>query len=122
VAVLVAVVVTIALVAVALGTSGSSMEAGGLRLERSQTEVTIYVEDPADNQASRADGRRTVLVECLDREDQLLVRSRQAWPFADTDSGTLDAHAHLPLDAASMGRLARCRVEGTDPVLESGTL
>jgi hypothetical protein len=88
----------------------------GLRLERSATELIAYVE-PADNVPERAGGARSVTLRCVDADDRLVIAANQAWPFADTDGGTLDAHAHLPLDPASLDAVASCRVLGTEPLL-----
>jgi hypothetical protein len=59
-----------------------------------------------------------VTVECLDDTGEVLISAPQAWPFADTDQGTLDPHAHLPLDPGSLARVSRCRLKGTEPALE----
>jgi hypothetical protein len=91
--------------------------AGGLRLERSGSEVIVYVK-AADNVPERAGGARAVTVRCMDADDRLVIAANQAWPFSDTDGGTLDAHAHLPLDQASLDSVRTCRVLGTEPLLE----
>jgi hypothetical protein len=87
-----------------------------LRLERSGGELIVYV-DPADNVPEQAGGARAVTVRCLDAEDQLVIAANQAWPFGDTDGGTLDPHAHLPLDPVSLESVSSCRVLGTEPLL-----
>jgi hypothetical protein len=91
--------------------------AGGLRLERAGSELIVYV-NPADNVPERAGGARAVTVRCTDADDRLVIEANQAWPFADTDGGKLDAHAHLPLDPASLDSVRSCRVLGTEPLLE----
>jgi hypothetical protein len=91
--------------------------AAGLRLERSGSEVIVYVE-AADNVPERAGGARAVTVRCTDADDRLVIAANQAWPFSDTDGGTLDPHAHLPLDQASLDSVKSCRVLGTEPLLE----
>jgi hypothetical protein len=108
--------------ALATGGGGESGEPDGLRVEPSttSTEVLVYVPDPDDNVADRADGARTVTVECLDAGGEVLIRAPQAWPFTDTDGETLDPHAHLPLDAESLRSVDSCRLVGTEPQLEGG--
>ena len=120
-AAVVAVVGAVALGGVAIATSGGE-EADGLRVERSQTEVVVYLSDTGDNEADRANGERTVTLECLDSEGEVLKRAPVAWPLADTDGGTLGPHAHLPIDPVTIQAVDRCRLRGTDPVLEGGVL
>jgi hypothetical protein len=110
-----------ALVGVALATAGGE-EADGLRVERSQAEVVVYLQNPDDNEPGRAGGERSVMLECLDADGEVLARAPMAWPLADTDDGTLDPHAHLPIDASTIQRVDRCRLGGTDPALEGGIL
>ena len=123
VAALVAVAAAAILVAVAVATRGGE-EADALRLERSPTgaEVIVYLEDRDANTPDTADGATSVRLECLDRAGEVLINAAQPWPFTDTDGETLDPHVHLALDADRMGRLDRCRLKGTDPVLEGGLL
>jgi hypothetical protein len=120
-AAVVAAVGAAALVGVALAISGGD-EADGLRVERAQTEVVVYLANPDDNRPERAGGERSVMLECLDAEGEVLGRAPMAWPLADTDDGTLDPHAHLPIDASTIQRVDRCRLGGTDPALEGGIL
>ena len=46
----------------------------------------------------------------------------EPWPFAETDQGTLDPHAHIGMDPRLLERIARCRLTGTDPPLEGRLL
>ncbi|MBN1529916.1 MAG: hypothetical protein JW895_12705 [Thermoleophilaceae bacterium] len=120
-ALVVAVVGAVALGGVAIATSGGE-EADGLRVERSQTEVVVYLADAGANEPGRAGGERSVTLECLDAEGEVLARAPMAWPFADTDGGKLEPHAHLPIDPVTIQQVDRCRLRGTDPVLEGGVL
>jgi hypothetical protein len=120
-AAVVAVVGAVALGGVALATSGGE-EADGLRVERSQVEVIVYLANPDDNEPARAGGERSVMLECLDAGGEVLARAPMAWPLADTDGGTLDPHAHLPIDPETIQRVDSCRLGGTDPPLEGGVL
>jgi hypothetical protein len=94
----------------------------GLRLELSTgaAELLVYVEAGA-NRPDRAGGARSVRLRCVDADGQLVAAQDEAWPFSDTDAGTLDPHAHVTLDPQSMARIRRCSLVGTDPLLE-GTL
>jgi hypothetical protein len=93
--------------------------AAGLRVERgpSGSDLTIYVK-PAVNVPGRAGGRRQVLLECVDSDGDAVMAQDEAWPFADTDQGTLDPHAHMTLDPLSITAVERCLLEGTEPLLE----
>ncbi|HEU0025246.1 MAG TPA: hypothetical protein VFQ12_11470 [Thermoleophilaceae bacterium] len=112
------------LVAVALATGGGGEdgEADSLRIERSQTELIVYVTDPGDNEPDAAGAAPSVTLECLDQDGEVLISAAQAWPFTDTDGESLDPHVHLSLDADRMQRVKRCRLNGTDPPLEGGVL
>jgi hypothetical protein len=105
------------------GDENPSEAAGaGLRLELSTEfpELLVYVE-PAANQPDRAGGARSVTLRCVDADGQLVAAQDEAWPFADTDAGTLDPHAHVTLDAERIDQIQRCSLVGTDPTL-AGTL
>ena len=93
-------------------------QASGLRLEVSAVlpELTVYV-SPAVNTPARAGGARNVTLRCEDAGGRLVAAQDEAWPFADTDSGTLDPHAHVTLDPESLGQVDSCRLVGTEPEL-----
>ena len=93
--------------------------ATGLRVERGTggSDLIVYVK-PALNVPARAGGRRQVLLECVDSDGDAVQAQEEAWPFADTDQGTLDPHAHMVLDALSITAVERCLLEGTEPLLE----
>ena len=120
-ALVVALVGAITLGGVAIATSGGE-EADGLRIERSQVEVVVYLTDPGANKPDRAGGERTVTLECVDADGEVLKRAPVAWPLADTDGGTLGPHTHLPIDPVTIQQVDSCRLRGTDPMLEGGVL
>ena len=120
-ALVVALVGAIALGGVAIATSGGE-EADGLRIERSQVEVVIYLTDPGANEPERAGGERTVTLECLDADGEVLKRAPVAWPLTETDGGTLGLHTHMPIDPVTIQQVDSCRLRGTDPMLEGGVL
>jgi hypothetical protein len=112
--------VSAALVAVALSSGGDDERPGGLRVERmpGAAEVVVYVEDLDANRAETVDGAARITLECVDRDGQVVWSSREAWPFLDTDAGTLDPHVHLTMEPAVIDRIDRCRLMDTDPPLE----
>jgi hypothetical protein len=112
--------VSAALVAVALSSGGDDEQPGGLRVERTPdaAEVVVYVEDLDANRAETADGAARITLECVDLDGQVVWSSREAWPFLETDEGTLDPHVHLTMEPAVIDRIDRCRLKDTDPPLE----
>jgi hypothetical protein len=115
-------------VIVALANSGDEESAerpAALRVQRTPggvPEITIYIEDRSLNKPSTARGETSVVVECVDTEGRIVWKLPEAWPFTDTDSGSVDPHAHIGMDQAQIERIARCRLTGTDPPLEGRLL
>ena len=127
-AVLVAVLVLVVIgvpMAVLLGGSGGDEpkpkpkppRATGLRVVGGTSDLTIYVK-PAVNVPARAGGRRQVLLRCVDSDGDTVQAQDEAWPFAETDQGAYDPHAHMVLDPLSITAVERCLLEGTEPLLE----
>lgn len=118
-AVLLAVLVPLVVIAVSSG-GGADGPPAGLQVERTPgvPEVIVYVEDPEVNRTDTAGGAVRVTLECLDRDGEVVWSSREPWPFTDTDRGTLDPHVHLAMAATVVDRVARCRLNDTDPPLE----
>jgi hypothetical protein len=125
-AVLLAVAAPLVVLALAdSGDEGSAERPAALRVERTPgglSEITIYIEDRSLNKASTAGGDTSVVVECVDTEGRIVWKLPEAWPFTDTDDGTIDPHAHIGMDPAQIERIARCRITGTDPPLEGRLL
>ena len=117
--VLVAVAVPIGIVLASDGGDGQD-EPAALRVERSAQlpELVVYVEAEA-NTPERSGGRRSIAVECVTADGSLIASQAEPWPFTDTDQGTRDPHAHLRIDPASMLEVDRCRLRGTEPLLEA---
>jgi hypothetical protein len=123
-----AVIVVVAVLAVPLvalfafggGDGGDDAEATepALRLEASATlpELIVFV-DPQANEPGSAGGARSVTLRCEDANGQLIAAQDEAWPFGDTDSGTLDPHAHVSLDQELIEQVDTCRLVGTKPAL-----
>jgi hypothetical protein len=120
VALAVVLAISVALVAVAISSGGDEREPGGLRVERTlgAPEIVVYVEDLDANRPDTADGAARITLECVDGEGRVVWSSREAWPFTETDEGTLDPHVHLRMPPARVERIARCRLDDTDPPLE----
>jgi FlaG/FlaF family flagellin (archaellin) len=125
-AVLVAVVVLVVIgvpMAVLLGGGGDDPapkpkpRATGLRVDRGTSDLTVYIK-PAVNVPARAGGRRQVLLKCVDSDGDTVMAQDEAWPFAETDQGAFDPHAHMTLDPLSISAVERCLLEGTDPLLD----
>jgi len=120
-AIVVALVLIVPLVALFAGGGDDASESkeagGGLRIEHSGSQLIVYV-DPADNTPERAGGARRVILRCVDGGERIVVAQDEAWPFTDTDAGTLDPHAHVTLDPGTMDAVSSCHVLGTEPRLE----
>jgi hypothetical protein len=113
------------LVVIAVSSGDGEAKPGGLRIERSPgdvAQITVYVEDPELNTADTASGAKRVTLECVDRAGKVAARSREAWPFSDTDQGALDAHVHVDVDPVALDQIARCRLRNTEPPLEGRLL
>jgi hypothetical protein len=120
VVVLLAVAVPLTIVAaVGSGAGDDDDEQTGLRVERSPDvpELIVFL-TPEANTPERAGGRASVTVECLDTGGRVLSRQDETWPLTDTDRGTLDPHAHVPVNPARINDVESCRVRPADPPLE----
>jgi hypothetical protein len=121
VALVVLLAVAIPLGVVAAAGSGGGDESGSdeLRVERSTElpEMLIYITDLRANQPDRAPARPAVTVECLDADGEILASQVEPWPMTQTDGNTLSPHAHVPVDPATIGDVASCRLKGTEPLL-----
>ena len=93
--------------------------APGLRLERGAAgDLTVYVE-PSVNVRSRAGGRSQVPLRCLDVDGGLVIAQDEGWPFAETDGGLFEPHAHVGVDPIGASSIDRCQLAGTKPLLEA---
>jgi hypothetical protein len=81
-------------------------------------DLVVYVK-PAVNVPARAGGRRQVLLKCVDADGELVMAQDEAWPFAQTDGGLFEPHAHMVLDPIGASAVDRCLLEGTEPLLEA---
>ena len=112
------------LILIATAGSGSDDNGGdGLRIEPSKLglpEVVLYLEDIAVNRPETTGGAKRVQIVCSDRDGAVVFRGTEGWPFKDTDGGKFDPHVHVFVDPAVLGTLSRCRLPGTDPLIEGG--
>ena len=91
----------------------------GLRIERGAAgDLTVYV-DPAENVRSRAGGRSQVQLRCLDVDGGLVIAQDEGWPFAETDGGLFEPHAHVGVDPIGASSIDSCQLAGTKPLLEA---
>ena len=120
VALVVLLAICVVLGAVALSSGGDDPEPGGLKVERTPgvAEIVVYVEDRDANRPDTTDGAARVTLECVDAAGRVVWRSREAWPFTETDDGTFDPHVHLKMAGPRVERIERCRLKDTDPPLE----
>ena len=118
-AVLVVIFVPVVLVLVLReGEASRDRPVPGLRLEGAPGELTVYLADLKQNKAATAGGARQVTLECLDRGGAVVFSAPQAWPFLETDAGTVEPHAHAPMPPEALNSIVRCRLKGTEPLLE----
>ena len=116
--VLLAVAVPLTVVAIA-GSGGGSDDEPALRIQRSPetSELRVFLE-PDDNVSDRTGGRTTVTVECLAAGGEVVAGLTETWPLTDTDQGTLDPPAHVPVNPARIDDVEMCRVRPARPPLE----
>ena len=117
-AVLVAILVPVVVLLVSRDAGAPRERPPGLRLEGAPGELTIYVADVNRNKAATAAGARQVTLECVDRSGAVTFSAPQPWPFTETDGGLFDPHVHVNLPPEALAAVARCRLVGTEPVLE----
>jgi hypothetical protein len=116
--------ISVPLIVIAAAGGGSDDSAGrGLRVEPSTSgspEVVIYLEDVALNRPETTGGAEQVPIACTDADGAVVFRATQRWPFSDTDGGEFEPHVHVSVDQAVLGRISRCQLAGTDPLIEGG--
>ena len=104
VAVLLAVSVPLVVIAAAGGGSDEDAVASGLRVEPSPQGapgVVIYLENRDVNELETNHGNRSVTVECTDMGGTVVFRSRERWPFSDTDGGVFDRDEGIRADTSA---------------------
>ncbi len=81
--------------------------------DRAQPELIVTV----PRSSGAADAGDPVTVECWGPDGARVLRTRHRLPL-DTDDGTFDPHAHVPLGDRDPAEVARCRLSGLDAVYE----
>jgi hypothetical protein len=88
-------------------------------------ELIVYLEDDDLNTLKTTHGRRTVRMECLGREGQVVLDAEQRWPFINNEPGFDSPHMHQVASREQLQQADRCRLTGTRVRLEAdveGTL
>ncbi len=85
----------------------------GFNPDRAEVELIVTV--PESSGAAAAGD--PVVVECWGPDGARVLRTRHRLPL-DTDDGTLDPHAHVPLGERDPAELARCRMTGLGATYE----
>jgi hypothetical protein len=111
---------TVVLIAtpLALWTASSGDEDETLIVERAtgvtgSPEFIVYLEDDDLNTLKTTHGKRTVRVECLGREGQVVLDSKQRWPFTNNEPGFDSPHIHQAASREQLQQADRCRLRGT---------
>jgi hypothetical protein len=81
-------------------------------------ELIVSLVEADLNALDMTNGKRSVRVECLGREGQVVLEADQRWPFGN-EPGFEYPHAHQAASSEQLRRAERCRVEGTHVPLEA---
>ena len=119
---LILVVIAAPLVAWAAFSSGDEQQS--LTVERwtkdaGAPELIIWLGEKDLNTLETTNGKRTVQVECVGRDGQVVLDAEQTWPFVDNEAGYDSPHAHQPASREQLQRADRCRLRGTRARLEA---
>ena len=119
---LILVVIAVPLIAWAASSGGDEQQS--LVVERwtndgGAPELIIWLGEKDLNTLEATDGKRTVQVECVGRDGQVVLDAEQTWPFVDNEAGYDAPHAHQPASREQLQRADRCRLLGTRVQLET---
>jgi hypothetical protein len=81
-------------------------------------EFLVSLGDKDLNTLETTNGKRTVRVECLGREGQVVLDAKQKWPFIN-EPGYDYPHIHQAASQEQLQRADRCRLRGTRVRLEA---
>jgi hypothetical protein len=81
-------------------------------------EFIVYLGDEDLNTLETTHGKRTVRVECLGREGQMVLDAKQKWPFIN-EPGFDYPHIHQAASREQLQQADRCRLRGTRVRLEA---
>jgi hypothetical protein len=76
-------------------------------------EFIVSLEDDNLNTLEMTNGRRTVRLECFGREGQVVLDSKQRWPFINNEPGFDSPHIHQAASQEQVQEADRCRLRGT---------
>lgn len=79
-------------------------------------ELLITVSDEA-NVPATTDGEELVDLICTDARGEMVVRGQHQWPLI-SDGEPPEPHIHQAASLQELDEIARCRIEGTDPLLQ----
>ena len=119
---LILVVIAVPLIAWAASSGGDEQQS--LVVERwtndaGAPELIIWLGEKDLNTLETTDGKRTMQVECVGRDGQVVLDAEQTWPFVDNEAGYDAPHAHQPASREQLQRADRCRLRGTRARLEA---
>ena len=119
---LILIVIAVPLIAWAASSSGDEQQS--LVVERwtndaGAPELIIWLGEKDLNTLETTNGKRTVQVECVGRDGQVVLDAEQTWPFVDNEAGYDAPHAHQPASREQLQRADRCRLLGTRVQLET---
>jgi hypothetical protein len=81
-------------------------------------ELIVSLGDKTLNTSDSTDGKRTVRVQCFDRDRRLVIDADQKWPFID-EPGYDYPHAHQQARREQVQAARRCRLRGIGVRLEA---
>jgi hypothetical protein len=81
-------------------------------------ELLVSLGEDALNTLETTNGDRVVRVLCVGRDGQVVLDTRQTWPFID-EPGYDYPHAHQPASRDQLQQANRCRLQGTRMALEA---
>jgi hypothetical protein len=118
---LILVVIAVPLIAWAASSGG---DAASLSVERwtndvGAPELIISLGAQDLNTLETTNGKRTVRVECVGRDGDVVLDAEQRWPFVDGEPGYDSPHAHQVASREQLQRADRCRLRGTRVQLEA---
>jgi hypothetical protein len=82
-------------------------------------ELIVSLGEDDLNTLETTNGKRTVRLECLGREGQVVLDAKQKWPFTLKERGFDYPHAHQKASREQLQRADRCRLRGTRVRLEA---
>jgi hypothetical protein len=118
------ILVVIAAPLIAWAASSNGDEQQSLTVERwtndaGASELIVSLGAKDLNTLETTSGSRTVRLECVGRDGQVVLDAEQRWPFVDDEPGYDSPHAHQAASREQLQRADRCRLRGTRVDLEA---